>query len=57
MSDDGIKIREASQVGITAMHNTMIINDYKGTVGLRHNIIEVDSTSTYPKTKLNKSQV
>lgn len=55
MSDNGIKIRKASEVGITQMNNTMIINDYKGTVGLRHNIIEVDSTSTYPKTKLNKS--
>lgn len=33
---DGIKIIAASETGVTNANTTYLVNDYKGTVGLRH---------------------
>ena len=52
-----MKIKAASEVGITNAKKTYIINDYKGTVGLRHQRYEAVNNTTFPLNSLNNSQI
>ena len=50
---DKIKIIAASETGITNANTTYLINDYKGTVGLRHGRHETLSQALFPLKRLN----
>lgn len=52
-----IKIRAASEVGITSAKKDMIYNDYKGTVGLRHTTYEAVNNTLTPLSALNNQQM
>lgn len=52
-----ITIKTAQQTGIIAAKNNYIVNDYKGTVGLRHNTYEAVNNTLLPLNALNNAQV
>lgn len=53
----GIKIVPASEVGITNLNNTIIVNDYMGTVGLRHVKHDAKATVAFPISKLGNQKI